>query len=81
VRLLQSPDKREQTEIALQGVLPTTKGLDLPGGDYRSLQVQTNDYASCEAACDQDPLCHAWTLITGTRTAHTTRTRAYRTHS
>ncbi|ELR15550.1 glycosyl hydrolases family 32 superfamily protein [Acanthamoeba castellanii str. Neff] len=66
VRLLQSPDKREQTEIALQGVLPMTKGLDLPGGDYRSLQVQINDYASCEAACNQDPLCHAWTLITGT---------------
>jgi len=65
LHLLQSQDKREQTDISVQGGLPPTKATDLPGGDYRSLQVKTNDYLACEAACNHDLLCHAWTLILG----------------
>ncbi len=35
---------------------------DRPGGDYRSVEVETDPKgATCKAVCDEDKKCRAWT--------------------
>jgi len=38
-------------------------GYDLPGGDYNVTNVQYTNYTICQAACNADSKCAAWTYV------------------
>ena len=38
------------------------QGFDRPGGDYTRFVVPSADPAVCQARCDRDPRCRAWTF-------------------
>jgi hypothetical protein len=38
-------------------------GYDLTGGDYSVTNVNYTDFKTCEAACDADAKCQAWTYV------------------
>jgi len=38
-------------------------GIDLPGSDYNVTNVDYKDFKLCEAACNADAKCHAWTFV------------------
>lgn len=39
------------------------EGYDLGGGDYNVTNVDYTDFKICEAACDADSQCQAWTYV------------------
>lgn len=54
--------------IALEDLAPRQnrkylQQIDLPGGDYRYFGVNYSDPHACEAACDADSECKAWTYV------------------
>ena len=51
--------------IAISGVRRGFEyNVDRPGGDYRSFGVGTPDPQVCQAACEDDNRCRAWTMTT-----------------
>lgn len=42
---------------------PWRNNVNLPGGDYRSIDMNTSDPARCKAACEKDGRCEAWTFV------------------
>jgi hypothetical protein len=39
------------------------RGVDRPGADYRSFDLQVNDPLACKAQCDSEGPCRAWTYV------------------
>ncbi len=39
-------------------------GMDRVGNDYRSFLTAKDDWKACQAACESDGVCQAWTLYT-----------------
>jgi hypothetical protein len=38
-------------------------GTDRPGGDYRNFNLDRADYRLCQAECNRDARCRAWTYV------------------
>lgn len=51
---------QEATGPAVGGYLANT---DMPGNDYRSFKMWEGNAAACQAVCNRDRECGAWTMV------------------
>ncbi len=50
-------------QSAFADALSTETGIDRPGADYRSVDLDVADPAICRSACEQDQQCKAYTFV------------------
>jgi hypothetical protein len=46
-----------------KGTRPWRNNVNLMGGDYRSIDMNTSDPSGCKAVCEREAQCKAWTFV------------------
>jgi len=54
---------RRQSTCCTSGVRGVEGDTDRPGSDYRSFIVENGDIATCQATCQKEKKCRAWSFV------------------